>query len=57
MAKLNPKKTALQSAAADSYSKAGAEMKRAEPLIAKPNDSLRKSTKARRADDKGRKAR
>ena len=52
-----PRKAVLQSAAADSYSKAGAEMKRAEPPLAKPNVSVSKPTKPDRADDKGRKSR
>ena len=57
MAKTNPGKAALQSAAADSYSKAGAEMKHAEPPLAKPDVSASKTPKADRADDKGRKSR
>ena len=57
MTKTNPKKAALQSAAADSYSKAGAEMKQAEPPLAKPNAGLGKPAKSGRADDKSRKSR
>lgn len=47
----NPKKALLQSAAADSYSKAGAEMKQAAPQLAKPDVSVGKASKADRADD------
>ena len=57
MATPNPKKAVLQSAAADSYSKAGAEMKQAEPPLAKPEVNARKPPKAVHADDKGRKSR
>ena len=57
MATPNPKKAVLQSAAADSYSKAGAEMKRAEPPLAKPDASASNPPKADRADDNGRKSR
>ncbi|MDP3959500.1 MAG: hypothetical protein Q8Q26_05420 [Pseudorhodobacter sp.] len=57
MATPNPKKPVLQSAAADSYSKAGAEMKQAEPPLAKPNVSVSKPPKASQPDDKGRKSR
>ena len=48
MATPNPKKPLLQSAAANSYSKAGAEMKQAEPQLAKPNVSFGKPPKADR---------
>lgn len=57
MAPPNQKEAVLQSAAADSYSKAGAEMKQAEPQLAKPDVSASKPSKADRADDKGRKSR
>ncbi len=57
MTKTNPKKAALQSAAADSYSKAGAEMKQAEPPLAKPDVSAGKPAISGRANDKGRKSR
>jgi hypothetical protein len=57
MATPSPKKPLLQSAAADSYSKAGDEMKQAEPPLAKPNVSFSKPPKAARVDDKDRKAR
>ena len=57
MATPNPNKAVLQSAAADSYSKAGAEMKQAEPPLAKPDVSISKPSEADRADDKGRKSR
>jgi hypothetical protein len=53
----NPKWAALQSAAADSYSKAGAEMQQAEPPLAKPNANISKLSKADRADNTGRKLR
>lgn len=56
MATPNPKKAVLQSAAADSYSKAGAEMKQAEPPLAKPDVSASKLPKVDRADDKSRKS-
>ena len=57
MATPNPKKAVLQSAAADTYSKAGAEMKQAEPPLAKPDVSANKPPKADREDDKRRKSR
>ena len=57
MATPNPKKAVLQSAAADTYSKAGAEMKQAEPPLAKPDVSASKTSKPERSDDKGRKSR
>lgn len=57
MATPNPKKAVLQSAAADSYSKAGAEMKQAEPPLAKPDANISKPHKASQPDDKGRKSR
>jgi hypothetical protein len=57
MATMNPKKALLQSAAADSYSKAGAEMKQAEPPLAKLNVNVSKPSKADHADDKSRKSR
>ncbi len=57
MATPNPKKAVLQSEAADSYSKAGAEMKQAEPPLSNPDASASKPSKADRADDKGRKSR
>ncbi len=52
-----PRKPVLQSAAADSYSKAGAEMKQAEPPLAKPNVGVSKPPKASQAAGKGRKSR
>lgn len=52
MATPNPKKAVLQSAAADTYSKAGAEMKQAELLLAKPDVSASKPSKAGRANAK-----
>ncbi len=55
MATPNPRKAALQSAAADSYSKAGAEMKQAELLLAKSKAGQARLAKAERADGKGRK--
>lgn len=54
MATAKPKKPALQNAAANSYSKAGADMKRAEPPLAEPDASLAKPVKADRGDDKDR---
>ena len=57
MATPNPKKAVLQSAAADTYSKAGAEMTQAEPPLAKPDVSAGKPSKADRANDKARKSR
>jgi len=57
MATHNPKQTTLQSAAADSYSKAGAEMKQAERLLAKSKAGQAKLAKAERADGKGQKTR
>ena len=57
MATPNPKKAVLQSAAADTFSKAGAEMKQAEPPLAKPDVSANKPPKADREDDKRRKSR
>lgn len=54
MATAKPKKPALQNAAANSYSKAGADMKRAEPPLAEPDASLAKPVKADRDDDKDR---
>ena len=57
MATPNPKKAVLQCAAADSYSKAGAEMKQAEPPLAKPDASISKPHKASQPDDNGRKSR
>ena len=57
MATPSPKKPLLQSAAADSYSKAGDEMKQAEQPLAKPNVSFSKPPKAARVDDKDRKSR
>lgn len=57
MATPNPKKAALQSAAADSYSKAGAEMAQAEPPLSKPTVSVRNPAKAGRALSKGQKSR
>jgi hypothetical protein len=57
MATPNPKKAVLQSPAADSYSKAGAEMKQAEPPLAKPDASASKPSKANRSDHKDRQSR
>jgi hypothetical protein len=57
MAAPNPTKVVLQRAAADSYSKAGAEMKQAEPPLAKPDVSARNTTKTERSNNKGRKSR
>jgi hypothetical protein len=54
MATTTPKKPALQNAAANSYSKAGADMKQAEPPLSQPGASLAKPVKADRGDDKGR---
>lgn len=57
MATTPPKKPILQSAAANSYSKAGAEMKKAAPQLPRPEASPDKSVEASRVDDKGRKTR
>ncbi len=57
MATPDPKKALLESAAANSYSMVGPEMKQAEPPLAKPNVSASKPLKTDRADDKGRKPR
>ena len=57
MANTIPKKSVLQSAAAESYSKAGPEMKRAEPPLAKPVVSGSKAPDTGRATDKARKSR
>ena len=57
MANTIPKKSVLQSAAAESYSKAGPEMKRAEPPLAKPVVSGSKAPDTGRATGKARKSR
>ena len=57
MAHTNPRKAILQIAAAESYSKAGTEMKKAEPLLAKPNIGGSKPSKPGHADEKGGKSR
>ena len=53
MATTPPKKPLLQSAAANSYSKAGAEMKKAAPQLPRPEASPDKSVETSRADEKG----
>lgn len=55
MATTKPKKPALQTAAANSYSKAGADMKQVEPPFARPDASLAKPVMAGRGEDTGRK--
>lgn len=57
MATTVPKKAVLQTAATDSYSKPGAAMDQAKPLIGKLNDAEGKPTKAVRKADKGREPR
>lgn len=57
MASKTPEKPLLQNAAAESYSKAGAEMKHAEPPLAKPTFSGSKPAKADTAGKKGQKSR
>lgn len=57
MASKTPQKPLLQNAAAESYSKAGADMKHAEPPLAKPTFSGSKPAKADTAGKKGQKSR
>ena len=52
----NPEEPLLQNAAAESYSKAGADMKHAEPPLAKPTLSGRKLPKVDTAGEKGQKS-
>ena len=52
-----PDKAILQSAAADSYSKAGAEMKLAEPPLAKLNAADNQLSEAAKTGTKSRKSR